>query len=131
MVAPPSSAPASGSPSPTLAPSEQVSPERTFQKPQSNGSGELQPEPAPESKPNETPGTGGETSEGGVNGDSNANYFEPPKLFNPNDRTATRVSTPVWKAVYERPVAARQVSTGPITAAQAERDAVGWTSASK
>jgi hypothetical protein len=119
-----------------LAPDAQVPSDRTVNKPTTDGAGDagsLQPEPAGETTPPETPGADGGTTppEGATNGDPNATYFEAPKLFNPNDRTAKRVAAPVWKALYERPVAARQVSTGRITAAQAERDAAGWTSASK
>jgi hypothetical protein len=57
-------------------------------------------------------------------------FFQAPKLFDPNDRTAQRSVAPVTKAVYHKPVAYRTVSTRPITAEQAQQDAVGWTSAS-
>jgi len=62
-------------------------------------------------------------------------YFEPPKLFNPNDRTAKRGSVaPVRTAVYEQRVSYRNTSTasrGPISDAQAKIDAAGWSSSSK
>jgi hypothetical protein len=64
----------------------------------------------------------------------NSTYFEPPKLFNPNDRTAKRTSiAPVRTAVFEQPVSYRSTSTakrGPVTDAQAKIDAAGWSSAS-
>jgi hypothetical protein len=67
-----------------------------------------------------------------VNKTDNGAYFEAPKLFNPKDRTARSTSiAPVRTAVYEQPVSYRQTSTaprGPITAAQARQDAIGWTS---
>jgi hypothetical protein len=61
-------------------------------------------------------------------------YFEPPKLFNPNDRTAKRSIAPVRTAVYEQRVSYRNTSTalrGPVSDAQAKLDAQGWSSASK
>jgi hypothetical protein len=97
-------------------------------KPTTEEADKLSPGPADENTPAEAPGTtppAGDATDG-----TPSTYFEAPKLFIPNDRTAARVAAPVRKALYERPVAARQVSTGRITAAQAERDAAGWTSAS-
>jgi hypothetical protein len=65
-----------------------------------------------------------------VDSDSST-YFQAPKLFDPNDRTAQRSIAPVIAAVYEKPVSYRNVSTRPITLEQAERDAAGWVSASQ
>jgi hypothetical protein len=63
----------------------------------------------------------------------NSTYLQPPKLFDPRDRTAKRGSiAPVHTAVYHQPTSYRQTSTaprGPITAEQAQKDAVGWTTA--
>ena len=60
-------------------------------------------------------------------------YLQPPKLFDPRDRTAKRGSiAPVHTAVYQQPVSVRQTSAaprGPITAEQAQKDAIGWTTA--
>ncbi len=70
-----------------------------------------------------------------VNKGDSATYFEAPKLFNPKDRTAKHTGiAPVRTAVYEQPVMYRKTSTtsrGPVTAAQAQQDAIGWSSASK
>jgi hypothetical protein len=121
----------SGGQAPELAPSEQVAP-RTYQKP-ANENGELQPAPANGAEPaGTTPSNdGADPLEDALKTDANANYFEAPKLFNPNDRSAARVAAPVRTAVYEKPVSYQRVSTGRITAAQAQQDAAGWTSASK
>jgi hypothetical protein len=119
MVVPNNTGSQSNAPGPELAPGEQVAP-RTYQKPATEN-GEMQPVPAPA---NGTPPA--EATQSGAN----ATYFEAPKLFNPNDRTASRVAAPVHNAIYEKPASYRQVSTGPITAAQAQQDAAGWTSAS-
>lgn len=118
-------APSNGSVAPEIAPGQNV-PERTFQKPATDG---LEPQPTTPVDP----GPGSTTPSDGtdsVKTDSNANYFEAPRLFNPNDRTATRVAAPVRNAIYEKQTSYRQVSTGRITAAQAQQDAAGWTSAS-
>ena len=68
------------------APGEQVAPRNTFQKMMNEG-GEVQPVPAPA---NGTEPAGTPPSEGGADplddalkSNSNANYFEAPKLFNP------------------------------------------------
>ena len=61
----------------------------------------LEPEPA---------GNNGSAAEGtheGGTGNSGA-YFEAPKLFSPNDRTAQRSIAPVKMAVYEQPVRHQQ-----------------------
>ena len=121
---------ATGSPAPEVAPGEQVPP-RTFQK-MMNENGDVQPAPGNGTEPTGTAPSNGGTDplDDALKTDSGATFFEAPKLFNPNDRTAARVAAPVRNAVYERPVTHRQVSTGRITAAQAQRDAAGWTSAS-
>lgn len=67
-------------------------------------------------------------------GDSST-FFEAPKLHDPNDRTASRVLAPVKTALYKQPVSYQGVTAQPrsqqrITAEQARRDAIGWTSAS-
>jgi hypothetical protein len=60
----------------------------------------------------------------------NSTYLQPPKLFDPNDRTAQRHIAPVTTALYQKPVSYRNVSTQPVTAQQVKQDAIGWTSAS-
>jgi hypothetical protein len=65
----------------------------------------------------------------------NSTYLEAPKLFNPKDRTAMHTgAASVRTAVYEQPVSYHKtaaVARGPVTAAQAQQDAIGWSSASK
>jgi hypothetical protein len=110
---------------PELAPSEQVAPERTYQRPTNGGSQQgIQPEP------------GNEANEGEIekvlegDGAESSTYFEPPKLFDLNDRTARRTIGPVRTAIYRGPVAHRHVSAPrTITAERARQDAIGWTSA--
>jgi hypothetical protein len=120
----------SGMSAPEVDPSQQI-PSRTFQKP--GDSGNVEPVPNNGTSPSGTTPSNGsavpmyETPKT----DSNANYFEAPKLFNPNDRTAVRVAAPVHNAIYEKPASYRQISTGLITPAQAQQDSAGWTSASK
>ncbi|MEX0610485.1 MAG: hypothetical protein WD229_00065, partial [Pirellulales bacterium] len=63
--------------------------------------------------------------------DDSSTYFQAPKLFDPNDRTAQRSIAPVTTALYEKPASFRHVSTQRITLQQAELDAAGWVSASK
>jgi hypothetical protein len=122
---PQQAAPAATDSRPELAPSEQVGP-RTYQRPadaeQQNG--EQQPvQPAP--------GTDdAEKDPYKVEGDSST-YFQAPKLFDPNDRTAKRSLAPVTTALYQKQVSYRAVSAGPITLEQAQRDAAGWVSAAK
>jgi hypothetical protein len=64
-------------------------------------------------------------------------YLEAPKLWDPRDRTAQRNIAPVHTALYKQPASFRTISTatsvkrGPVTAQQAEQNAIGWTSASK
>jgi hypothetical protein len=61
-------------------------------------------------------------------------YLEAPKLWDPRDRTAQRSIAPVHTALYKQPASFRPISTsvkrGPVTAQQAEQNAIGWTSAS-
>lgn len=65
-----------------------------------------------------------------TNSEPSANYFEAPKLFNPNDRTAARVAAPVRNAVYERPTSYRPISTSHSYAAPTQQVEPGWTSGS-
>jgi hypothetical protein len=109
---------------PSIAPGEQVSPERsTFRQ-----------EPASTAPTDTAPAPGGD-SEGidpyDPSKDNGASYFQAPKLFDPNDRTARRHIAPVTKALYEKSVAYRSVSARPISLKQAQQDATGWTSASE
>jgi hypothetical protein len=96
--------------------------ERQEQKPPVNGTPETQPSPGDDSTedPEVAPYLKGE----------NSTYFEPPKLHDPNDRTAQRAIAPVKTALYKQLVAYRNVSTQRVTAEQARQDAIGWTSAS-
>jgi hypothetical protein len=103
-----------------------VAPERTYQRPTNGGQQqEVQPEP------------GGESSEAELEkvlegeGSDNSTYFEPPKLFDLNDRTASRSIGPVRNAIYQLPIAHLPVSAPRlISTEQARQDAKGWTSAS-
>jgi hypothetical protein len=63
----------------------------------------------------------------------NSTYNEAPKLFSPQDRTAQRNIAPVHNALYKQPASYREVSTARIvvTAEQAHKDAIGWSSVSK
>ena len=126
----PTPAPASTEPPPSLAPSG----------PQSSTSSKPADTAMPPS-PDVQPAPGSDT-EGfdpyhpdKVNKSDSSTYFEAPKLFNPKDRTAKHTGiAPVRTAIYEQPVTYRKTSTttrGPITAAQAQQDAIGWSSASK
>jgi hypothetical protein len=110
---------------PELAPSEQVAPERTYRRANNGSQQRIQPEP------------GNEANEGEIekvlegDGAEGSTYFEPPKLFDLNDRTARRTIGPVRTAIYRGPVTHRPVSTPrTITAERAKQDAIGWTSAS-
>jgi hypothetical protein len=117
----------SSEPEPELAPSEQVAPERTYQQRPANGGApqEAQPEPAGDASEAELE----KVIEG--EGSAGSSYFEPPKLFDLNDRTAQRSVAPVRHAVYRQPVTHTTVSAPRlITAEQARQDAKGWTSAS-
>ncbi|HEX2476843.1 MAG TPA: hypothetical protein VHK01_18965, partial [Lacipirellulaceae bacterium] len=89
---------------PELAPGEQVAPERTFRRPANGGSQQdIQPEP------------GNDTNEGEIEkvlegeGAESSTYFEPPKLFDLNDRTARRTIGPVRTAIYHGSVTHRPV----------------------
>lgn len=62
-------------------------------------------------------------------------YFEAPKLFNPNDRTAKRaVLAPVHTAVYQQPVNYQKTSAAvpraTSVAAQPKQDVITWSSVS-
>jgi hypothetical protein len=87
-------------------------------------------ETPPAEEPNET--TPDETTTEDAS-EQNAEYFKAPELFAPkNDRTAQRKISPVRTALYQQSIGYRSVSNLPqrITAEQAKRDAMGWTSAS-
>jgi hypothetical protein len=115
------SMPAASEPQPSIAPSEQVAPERTFEPPSSGSQPQIQPSPGGDASGDMFETTNGE----------NSTYFQAPKLFDPSDRTAQRSIAPVTRAVYEKPVAYRSVSARPISIEQARQDAIGWTSASE
>lgn len=70
-------------------------------------------------------------------GSRSSTYFEAPKLFNPQDRTAQDEATKpinrapsvdVWTAVYSKPVTTDNISTTTTQRSQAEIDADGWHS---
>lgn len=107
---------------PSLGPGATV-PERQqeTQRPANGTQQEVQPEPG-----SDTNGT--DPYE--VDGDSST-YFQAPKLFDPNDRTAQRSIAPVITALYEKPVSYHNVVAQRITLEQAHLDAAGWISASK
>jgi hypothetical protein len=107
---------------PSISPGEQVSPERTFQKPANGAPLEAQPAPGGDTESVDPYGAGES---------DNSTYFQAPRLFDPNDRTAQRAIAPVMTALYEKPVAYRSAMATPISLKQAQRDAVGWTSASE
>lgn len=113
-------------PQPELAPGEQVAPERTYQRPTSNGrQQEVQREPGSDANEDELEsvleGDGAESS----------TYFEPPKLFDLNDRTARRSIAPMRRAIYQQRVTHSAISVPrSVTAQRAQQDAKGWTSAS-
>jgi hypothetical protein len=102
---------------PELAPNESPPAERTFRK-------EETPDVTPD--PYAVPDDESDLQDSG-----SATYFEAPQLFNPSDRSAARPATPVWQAVYHKPVDERTVATQPVTWQQAQQDAAGWTSASE
>jgi hypothetical protein len=109
-------------------PSEEPTPtERTLQRPANGADQAIQDAPT-EAEPN---GSGYDSAPEATNTD-NATYLEPPKLFDPKDRTAQRKIAPVRTALYEQPVGYQRISARHtrITAEQAKRDAAGWTSAS-
>jgi hypothetical protein len=65
-----------------------------------------------------------------------ANFFRAPELFDPQDRTVKYSPAPIHMAVYRRPAGDapdHSVNAQPIsiTAAKAQRDAAGWTSAAR
>jgi hypothetical protein len=72
--------------------------------------------------------------------DESATNLQAPQLFDPNDRTAARHRAPVWTAVYHKvgnadrailPISHQSAAPPTVTPEQVERDAEGWTSASK
>jgi hypothetical protein len=87
----------------------------------------VQPEPATD--------TDQKTPYDAVKKSDNSTYLEAPKLFNPKDRTAMHTgAASVRTAVYEQAVSTRKAVAaprGPVSAAQAQQDAIGWSSASK
>jgi hypothetical protein len=121
------SAPSNGTTRPYIPPEEPTPAEREQSlKVEAGDTEDTEQAPATESDgsaPGDTP-TEGATG-------TNANYLEPPMLFDPKDRTAGRKVSPVRTALYHQPVGYRGVSTSnqKITAEQAQRDAVGWSSA--
>jgi hypothetical protein len=66
-----------------------------------------------------------------VDNTNNSTYFEPPALHDPNDRAVQRSIAPVKTALYKQAASYRSVSTGRVTAQQAQRDAAGWSSVPK
>jgi hypothetical protein len=121
------STPSNGYRQPELAPGEQIAPERTFQRPvNGDQQQDVQPEPGSDSGDAELE----RVPEG--DGAESSTFFEPPKLFNPNDRTARRSIDPVRTAIYQQDVSHMRVSAQrKINAQQAQRDAAGWVSASR
>jgi hypothetical protein len=111
-------------PRPTLAPEQQQQPQSsTMNRPVENtATPPAQPAQPASSHP-----------EYDIKKNDNSTYFEAPKLFSPQDRTAQRSIAPVHNALYKQPASYRQVSTAPtiVTAEQARKNAIGWTSASK
>ncbi len=110
---------------PSIESGSSVSEEREGKKPPTN-----------ETPPDIQPGPGDDANETKeydpyLEGSDSGASFEAPKLHDPNDRTAQRAIRPVTTAVYTQPVSHRVISTRPVSAEQAQRDAVGWTSASK
>jgi hypothetical protein len=126
VITPGSEQPSSTTSQPQIPANEPTPEERSLKVPV-NGSGQEA----------ETPPAGDATGEGlngdqtGENSDSST-FFQAPRLFDPNDRTAQRRITPVRTALYEQPAGYQRVSTNraQITSQQAERDAAGWSSAS-
>jgi hypothetical protein len=112
---------------PQIPANEPTPAERSMQKVPANGSGqEVETPPAGDATGDGS--NGDQTSEGS----ESATFFQAPKLFDPNDRTAQRRIAPVRTALYEKPAGYQPVSAkrATITSQQAERDAAGWTSAS-
>jgi hypothetical protein len=107
---------------PNIDPNASVPIQREEQRPVTNGSTEgAQPAPGDDSTEHDPYHTGDSES---------STFLQPPKLFDPNDRTAKRSIAPVTTALYQKQVSYRNVSIGPVTAQQVQQDAVGWTSAS-
>jgi hypothetical protein len=106
-------------------PADSSVPDQQLQnKPETNGA-ESQPGPAEDS------GATPPTDLYKVESTDGSTMFQAPKLHDPNDRTAQRSIAPVKNALYKQPASYRNVSTRRVTAEQARKDAIGWTSASK
>jgi hypothetical protein len=135
----------STTPSPDVA-----TPPPTFGTQETTGAGEKPALPADSSVPGEQlqnkPPTNGAESQPGPGDDTettpakelykvestdSATMWEAPKLHDPNDRTAQRSIAPVKNALYKQPAGYRTVSMQRVSAEQARKDAIGWTSASK
>jgi hypothetical protein len=88
--------------------------------------------PTDSSQPDIQPLPGSNSSEPeAVESEESATNLQAPYLFNPSDRSAGRSVAPVRTAVYEQPVGYQRAALrrGPVTAEQAQQDAIGWTSA--
>jgi len=109
---------------PSADPNTPTERQQEAQRPPTDDTQDIQPEPAAE-PPATTPDPY-ETKK-----EDSSTFFQAPKLFDPNDRTAQRSIAPVTTALYEKPVSYRSVSTRRITRDQAEADAAGWVSVSK
>jgi hypothetical protein len=116
---------------PNIEPGANVPLQREDQRPITNGDTQATPETQ------ETqPGPGEDSTEFDpykTDSSDGSTYLQPPQLFSPHDRAAQRSIAPVTTAVYQKPVSYRNVSASsrPITAQEAERNAIGWTSVSK
>jgi hypothetical protein len=64
-----------------------------------------------------------------VKKNDNSTYFESPKLFSPQDRTANRSIAPVHTALYQQPATYHKISTTQtvLDAEQVNKDAAGWS----
>ncbi len=118
--------PSSQMSAPSLTPQE-AAPLRTEYPPASN---DVTPPANSDVNPPNDPGPAG-------SGSRSSTYFEAPKLFNPQDRTAQdeaakpinrAPSVDVWTAVYSKPVTTDNISTTTTQRSQAEIDAAGWHS---
>jgi hypothetical protein len=120
-------APPTNEPQPEIDPSLNLPAERSQLETQKPEVTEPATQPAPQ------PGPASTTEESATN-------LQAPQLFDPNDRTAARHAAPVWTAVYHRvgnadraiqPVSRSTGLPENVSLEQVERDAAGWTSASK
>ena len=114
-------------PQPQLAPNEPAPAESTYRanKPVTppeengvktdNGSDLNDPMPLPENGASES-----------------STLLQPPQLYHPGDRTASRPTVDIHTAVYHKPITPAPVSTpAPRQPTQAEQDAAGWGPVSK